>query len=71
MRPQNSRFTVDPSRNDYRQSLSILSSELIRHSFSGESQAPSLYRESVGIPFKKRTSLNIELAEQILLGLER
>ena len=42
MKPQNSRAAHDS--NPYRQSMSILASELIRHSFSGDSQAPSLYR---------------------------
>jgi len=41
MKPQNSRAN---DSNSYRQSMSILASELIRHSFSGDAQAPPIYR---------------------------
>jgi hypothetical protein len=47
---------------NYRQSVSILASELIRHSFSGDAQPPAVYRESVGSPYRSRNSLNLEIA---------
>ena len=58
------------SPSKYRQSMNVLSSELIRYSFSGQSEAPNLYRESVGSPYRTRNSLNIEMAEQLLRGIE-
>ena len=70
MKAQISREMNESPLNTYRQSVSILSSELIRNSFSGEGSVPNIFRESVSSPYRCRNSLNIEMAERLLRGVE-
>jgi hypothetical protein len=65
MRPQNPRPQKESQPGHYRQSLSILSSELARSSFSGESGRPNPYRESLTLQGKARNTMNLDLIDHI------
>lgn len=50
--------------HSFRQSVSILVSELVRNSLSGDSR-PNIYRNSFNIKNKARNTMNLEMIEQL------
>ncbi len=58
MRPNNLRCGELPN-GGYRQSMSIMSSELARNSYGTESPVPSHYRESLGAYSRARNTMNL------------
>ena len=70
MRPQNLRLSHDIAHNNYRQSMSILASELIRNSFGTDTTISTNYRESLGLPNRARCTLKEEITEQLIRGIE-
>ena len=51
--------------HSFRQSVSVLLSELVRNSLSGDSSRPNIYRESLSIKDKARNTMSFDMIEHL------
>lgn len=65
MKTNQIRNARDAPPTNYRQSVSILSSELVRNSLSGDSIRPNIYRESLNLQAKSRNTMNLDMIEHL------
>lgn len=61
----NNLYFLKDSATTFRQTLSILSSELIRNPLSAGTSRPNVSRDSVSLRGKGRRTMNVELLEHI------
>ena len=65
MKTASAAHTVDPKTNKYRQSLDLISSELVRNSLSTSSSMRYLFRQSLTSSSKVRKAIQLDLLEYL------